>query len=64
MARPSTAWDIYRHLNNSSAEMHRSFAERTILDLAESLATVAPLRGSFLAAQPVRRVLEGAVLEV
>ena len=43
------------------AETHRERADAEILTLASSFESDEPLRQSFLAAAPVRRVLDGAV---
>jgi hypothetical protein len=56
----ATAWDLQRHLkNDKSAETHRKRAEAEILTLANSFEADEPLRKSFLAAPPVRRILDG-----
>jgi DNA-binding winged helix-turn-helix (wHTH) protein/tetratricopeptide (TPR) repeat protein len=58
----ATAWDLQRHLKNvKSAETHRERAEAEILTLANSFEPDEPLRQSFLAAAPVRQILDGAV---
>jgi hypothetical protein len=58
----ATAWDLQRHLKNvKSAESHRNRAEAEILTLANSFEPDEPLRQSFLAAAPVRQILDGGV---
>jgi DNA-binding winged helix-turn-helix (wHTH) protein/tetratricopeptide (TPR) repeat protein len=62
---PVTAWrlhatrsDLCRHSKNEIAEeAYRARAEAIILDLANSFASDDPLRDTFLAAVPVRRIL-------
>jgi DNA-binding winged helix-turn-helix (wHTH) protein/tetratricopeptide (TPR) repeat protein len=62
---PTTAWrlhatraDLYRQAKDATAaEAQRARAEATILALANSFAPDEPLRHSFLAAAPVRRIL-------
>ena len=60
-----TAWDFYRQAkndNDKAAETHRKCAETCILKIADSFALDEPLRATFLAAAPVRRILlEGVV---
>jgi hypothetical protein len=64
-AIPATAWmlhatrsSLYRHVkNHTAAETHRARAEAIILALANSVAPDDPLRHTFLAARPVRRML-------
>jgi DNA-binding winged helix-turn-helix (wHTH) protein/tetratricopeptide (TPR) repeat protein len=54
----ATAWDLYLHAkDDKEAETHRACAEAHILTIANSFATDEPLRQSFLAAAPVRRIL-------
>jgi len=54
-----TAWDLYQHTKNEkAAEMHRIRAEACILKIANSFAPEEPLRATFLAAAPVRRILD------
>ena len=54
----ATAWDLCSHANdNKLAEAHRACAEAHILTIANSFAPDEPLRQSFLAATPVRRIL-------
>jgi DNA-binding winged helix-turn-helix (wHTH) protein/tetratricopeptide (TPR) repeat protein len=58
----ATAWNLYRHLKNyKAAEIYRKRAEEEILSIANSFDAEEPLRRSFLAAAPVRRILDGAV---
>ena len=53
-----TAWDLYMHAKDAKvAETHRARAEAHILSIANSFAPDEPLRQSFLAAAPVRRIL-------
>jgi hypothetical protein len=62
---PVTAWrvhatrsDLYRQAGNeAAAEAHRAHGEAIILALAHSFAPDDPLRDTFLAAAPVRRIL-------
>ena len=52
---------IYRHAKNEAAAEHnRSLSENHILAIANSFTSDDPLRGSFLSAPPVRRVLDKA----
>jgi len=54
----STAWEFFRLQNDhESAESNRRQAEEGILALAGSFPDQEPLRGIFLASDPVRRVL-------
>lgn len=61
---PTTAWrvhatrsDLYRQVKNeTAAEAERARAEAIILALADSFAPDDPLRHTFLAAAPVRRI--------
>jgi DNA-binding winged helix-turn-helix (wHTH) protein/tetratricopeptide (TPR) repeat protein len=54
----ATAAELYaRHGNNDLAGHHRDLSRATILKLANSLAPDDPLRRTFLAARPVRKVL-------
>jgi tetratricopeptide (TPR) repeat protein len=54
----ATAWDLRtRAKDEEAAETHRARAEAHILAIANSFAPDEPLRQSFLAAAPVRRVL-------
>jgi DNA-binding winged helix-turn-helix (wHTH) protein/tetratricopeptide (TPR) repeat protein len=53
-----TAWRLYgQRRDDEAAEAHRKRAEVEILALANSFAPDEPLRKSFLAAAPVRRIL-------
>ncbi len=53
-----TAWDLCSHLkDDDAAESHRACAEAHILGMAHSFAPDEPLRQSFLAAPPLRRIL-------
>ena len=54
-----TAWEFYQQVKNEKAETHRKRAESCILKIANSFAPDEPLRATFLAAAPVRRVLDG-----
>jgi DNA-binding winged helix-turn-helix (wHTH) protein/tetratricopeptide (TPR) repeat protein len=54
----ATASDVYRQTDASNADIERNNAEGVIMRIASSLEGVEPLRTSFLAAEPVRRVLE------
>jgi tetratricopeptide (TPR) repeat protein len=57
----ATAWDFYRHAkNDAAAESNRAFAEAHILAIVNSFTSDEPLRGIFLSAAPVRRVLDKA----
>ncbi|HXJ05211.1 MAG TPA: AAA family ATPase [Candidatus Acidoferrum sp.] len=57
-----TAWDLYGRLKNDKvAEAHRKSAETYLLKLANSFAPGEPLRATFLAAAPVRRILREEV---
>jgi len=54
----ATACDLYLHAkDDKAAETHRACAEAHILAIANSFAPDEPLRQSFLAAAPVRRIL-------
>jgi DNA-binding winged helix-turn-helix (wHTH) protein/tetratricopeptide (TPR) repeat protein len=63
---PTVAWRLHatrselyrRSRNGDAAEVHRARAERVILSLANSFEPDEPLRRSFLAAGPVRRLLK------
>ncbi len=53
-----TAWDFYQQTNNQkAAETHRKRAEACILKIANSFPPEEPLRATFLAAAPIRRIL-------
>ncbi|HTA60734.1 MAG TPA: AAA family ATPase [Candidatus Baltobacteraceae bacterium] len=55
-----TAYEFYLQAKNeNAAEIHRKRAESCILKIANSFAPDEPLRATFLAAAPVRRVLDG-----
>jgi hypothetical protein len=55
----AAAWELYRlQKNYESAEFHRAHAEAGILALADSFPHAEPLRGIFLAADPVRRIMD------
>ncbi|HXH66762.1 MAG TPA: AAA family ATPase [Candidatus Limnocylindrales bacterium] len=54
----ATAWQLYQRLNeHKTAGMNRQRAETCIFKIANSFAPDEPLRATFLAAPPVRRVL-------
>jgi hypothetical protein len=54
----ATAWQLYQRLNeHKAARMNRERAETYIFKIANSFAPDEPLRATFLAAAPVRRVL-------
>jgi len=54
----ATAWQLYRHArDHKKAETHRERAEACILKIANSFEPEEPLRATFLAAAPVRRIL-------
>jgi DNA-binding winged helix-turn-helix (wHTH) protein/tetratricopeptide (TPR) repeat protein len=54
----ATAWQLYQRLNeHKTAGMNRERAETCIFKIANSFAPDEPLRATFLAAPPVRRVL-------
>jgi hypothetical protein len=56
----ATAWEVERSLKeHQAAETSRERAEACILTIADSFAPDEPLRASFLAATPVRRILRG-----
>jgi hypothetical protein len=58
----ATAWRLCQQVNeNGKAEMHRARAEAYIRTLADSFAPDEPLRGVFLAAGPVSRILNKTV---
>jgi tetratricopeptide (TPR) repeat protein len=53
-----TAWEFYQQTKNpKAAEAHRKRAEACILKIANSFAPEEPLRATFLAAAPIRRIL-------
>jgi tetratricopeptide (TPR) repeat protein len=52
-----TAWDLYAALGDrEKADRHRARAQELILRIADSFESGEPLRESFLAAPPVRRI--------
>ena len=54
-----TAWQLFqRAKEHKKAETHRECAEACIIRIAESFAPDEPLRATFLAAAPVRRILD------
>jgi tetratricopeptide (TPR) repeat protein len=54
----ATAWQVLDHLKeHKTAETNRERAETCILKIANSFAPDEPLRATFLAAAPVRRIL-------
>jgi DNA-binding winged helix-turn-helix (wHTH) protein/tetratricopeptide (TPR) repeat protein len=54
----ATAWQVFKHLKeHKRAETNRERAETCILKIANSFAPDEPLRATFLAAAPVRRIL-------
>ncbi|MGC1903181.1 MAG: AAA family ATPase [Candidatus Acidiferrum sp.] len=54
----ATAWQVFQHLKeHKTAETNRERAETCILKIANSFAPDEPLRATFLAAAPVRRIL-------
>ena len=57
----ATAAEIFRQTDEKRSETHRAHAERIVLELADSLATVPELRASFLSAQPIRGLLDPGV---
>ena len=53
-----TAWEFYQQTKNQeAAEAHRKRADACIMKIANSFAPEEPLRATFLAAAPVRRIL-------
>jgi hypothetical protein len=55
-----TAWEFYKHVKeHKTAQTNRERAETSILKIANSFAPDEPLRATFLAAAPVRRILRG-----
>jgi hypothetical protein len=57
----ATAWRLYERVKeHKTAEMNRERAETCILKIANSFAPDEPLRATFLAAAPVRRILRDA----
>jgi len=58
-----TAWQLYRQVKeHKTAETNRERAETCILKIANSFALDEPLRATFLAAAPVRRILRESVV--
>ncbi len=58
----ATAWQLYQRVKeDKTAETNRERAETCILKIANSFAPDEPLRATFLAAAPVRRVLREKV---
>jgi tetratricopeptide (TPR) repeat protein len=54
----ATAWQFYEHVKeHDGAETHRERADACILKIADSFEADEPLRATFLAAAPVRRML-------
>jgi hypothetical protein len=54
----ATAWQLYERVKeHKTAGMNRERAETCILKIANSFAPDEPLRATFLAAAPVRRIL-------
>ena len=54
----STAWQLYQRVKElERAESNRERAEVCVLKIANSFAPDEPLRATFLAAAPVRRIL-------
>jgi DNA-binding winged helix-turn-helix (wHTH) protein/tetratricopeptide (TPR) repeat protein len=59
----ATAWQLYEHAKEGkAAETYRDRAETCILTIANSFAPDEPLRATFLAAAPVRRILREKVV--
>ena len=59
----ATAWDLHsRAKDDERAETHRACAEAHVLTIANSFAPDEPLRQSFLAAAPVRRIVSSRKL--
>jgi DNA-binding winged helix-turn-helix (wHTH) protein/tetratricopeptide (TPR) repeat protein len=58
----ATAWQLFRRAKeHKKAETHRDCAEACIIRIADSFASDEPLRATFLAAAPVRRILRGGI---
>jgi tetratricopeptide (TPR) repeat protein len=54
-----TAWNLYAALGDrEKADRHRARAQRLIMSVADSFEPGEPLRESFLAAPPIRRIFE------
>jgi hypothetical protein len=59
-----TAWEFFiRKKDQATAGTHRAEAERGIFAIANSFEADEPLRGTFLAAEPVRKVLDAKPLK-
>jgi DNA-binding winged helix-turn-helix (wHTH) protein/tetratricopeptide (TPR) repeat protein len=59
----ATAWQLYQRLKeHKTAEINRERAEICIRKIADSFAPDEPLRATFLAAAPVRRILREKVV--
>jgi hypothetical protein len=59
----ATAWQVFQHLKeHKTAETNRERAETRILKIANSFAPDEPLRTTFLAAAPVRRIQRETVV--
>jgi hypothetical protein len=59
----ATAWQFYGSVKEHKvAEMNRQRSANCILKIANSFAADEPLRASFLAAAPIRRILREEVL--
>jgi tetratricopeptide (TPR) repeat protein len=56
----AVAWEVYRQSKQAKATVHRSLAQSTIQQIANSLNDVESLRQSFLAAREVRGFLSQA----
>jgi len=58
----ATAWQLFRIVKEyKKAETHRDCAKACIIRIADSFASDEPLRATFLAAAPVRRILRAGV---
>ena len=58
----ATAWQLYRNIKeHKTAETNRKRAETCIVKISNSFAADEPLRATFLAAAPVRRILRKTV---
>ena len=58
----ATAWQLFRSVKEyKKAETHRDCAKACIIRIADSFASDEPLRATFLAAAPVRRILRAGV---
>jgi tetratricopeptide (TPR) repeat protein len=57
----ATAWDFYRNaVNKGTADHHLKCAASWILRIADSFPLTEPLRETFLATAPVRRIIDSA----